>query len=260
MKAIVFDKSGTIVDTCRVALDLHSDEVIVGVSSMGIVDKMEKGALLILERSQSESILSCLDDYTFHNFCKDTGLGLKCVYSNSDEGMSIDLAVARCKDVPMSKFKIALNTLFDEIGNVRTNIGFIYDIAKDRPHHVLSTGGCFFPKVEEVFEHLRREGWDIFIATGDTLDGMRELSRELNVPCKRIFYLQDETKKAESIRKLRSTYDKVVMVGNDTNDMMAFKEADISILVLQDGHEKKKELLRSATFTVPKIEDILDIL
>jgi len=260
MKAIVFDKSGTIVDTCRVALDLHSDELSVGVSSMGIVDKMEKGALLILERSQSDSILACVDGYTFHNFCEDTGLGLKCVYSNTEEVVSVDLAVARCRDVPMSKFKLALNTLYDEVGNVRTNIGFIYDIAKDRPHHVLSTGGCFFPKVEEVFDHLRVEGWDIFIATGDTLDGMRELSKELSVPCNRIFYLQDEAKKAESIRKLKKIYDIVVMVGNDTNDMLAFNEADISILVLQDGHEKKEELLGSATHTVSKIEDIVDIL
>jgi len=150
--------------------------------------------------------------------------------------------------------------LFDEIGGERMNCGVIYDVANERPSGVLSTGGRLLEGVMELFDHLRDEGWDIYIATGDTLEGMRELSGKLGLPCKRIFCFQDETKKAESVRKLKETYETVVMVGNDSNDLMAFKEADISILVLQDGLEKRKELFDVATHVVDKVGDIRNIL
>ena len=41
---------------------------------------------------------------------------------------------------------------------------------------------------------------------------------------------------------------------------MAFKEADISILVLQDGHDKKKELYEAVTHVVDHITEIRDLL
>ncbi|HPR41773.1 MAG TPA: HAD family hydrolase [Candidatus Methanofastidiosa archaeon] len=261
MKAIIFDKSGTIFDTCRVALDLSRDEMSVGVSSTRIVDSMNRGALLILEKSKSDLIFSSLDEQDFSSFCRQSGLSLKCVYSsNCDRDIRVDVALDRCSMIPMSKFKQTLNALFDEIGGERMNCGVIYDVANERPSGVLSTGGRLLEGVMELFDHLRDEGWDIYIATGDTLEGMRELSGKLGLPCKRIFCFQDETKKAESVRKLKETYETVVMVGNDSNDLMAFKEADISILVLQDGLEKRKELFDVATHVVDKVGDIRNIL
>jgi len=261
MKAIVFDKSGTIVDTCRVALDLSSDEIKVGVSSTRIVDDMKHGALLILDKSKSDLILSSTDTQDFSSFCKDCGLSLKCVYSSKcDQDVCIDVALDRCSIIPMSKFKQTINALFNEIGEERTNCGIIYDFENDRPHGVLTTGGRLYDGVRELFEHLKDEGWDIYIATGDTLSGMRELSQKLDLPCCRIFCFQDEPRKAESIKELKKAYETVVMVGNDSNDMMAFREADVSILVLQDGHEKRKELFEVADHVVERIGDIKDIL
>jgi len=261
MKAIVFDKSGTIVDTCRVALDLSSDELKVGVSSTSIVDNMENGALLILEKSRSDLILSSLDSQDFSSFCKQCGLSLKCVYSSrSDQEVCVDVALDRCVMLPMVKFKQTLNALFDEVGEERTNCGIIYDIANERPHGVISTGGCLFEGVKELFDYLKDEGWDIYIATGDTLSGMRELSEKLDLPCCRIFCFQDEPRKAKSIRTLKEAYDTVVMVGNDSNDLMAFMEADMSILVLQDGLEKRADLFDAVDHVVEKIGDIRHII
>ncbi|MBN1786263.1 MAG: HAD family hydrolase [Candidatus Methanofastidiosa archaeon] len=260
MKAIVFDKSGTIVDTCRVALDLNNDEISFGVSSTRIVDKMQRGALLILEKSRLDAILSSSDEQDFQSFCKCSGIGLKCVYSNACEDVCVDVAIDRCSIVTMSKFKQTINALIERIGKVSTNNGIIYDIENERPYLVLSTGGCLFPGVVELFDHLKREGWDIYIATGDTFDGMREITRELDIPCKRVFCFQNESKKADSIRTLKESYEKVVMVGNDSNDLMAFKEADISILVLQDGHDKKRELYEAVTHVVDDITEIRGLL
>lgn len=256
MKAIVFDKSGTFVDTMRVAYDLSTGELQSGVSSACIVDNMEQGALLILERSVSKDILSERSGMAFDEFCRQRNLSLKNVYSTAVGHIDTDKALSQCADIPMELFQIALQELVRLVGDVRTNLGIVYDAEKGRPSHVLCTGGCIYPGVEELFSYLKERDWHIYVATGDTLEGMREISVKLDIPCKNIFCFQTEPKKAESIRMLKEEYDTVVMVGNDSNDLSAFRAADASILVLQDGLEKKRELFDVAHHVVDSITDI----
>ncbi len=261
MKAIVFDKSGTIVDTFRVAYDLKSSDILEGISSTSIVDNMEMGALLILEKSVKEDILPAKDDMDFATFCNENNLCLKCIYSNNFEVLSVDDALVRCNTVPMAAFKKTLKRIFERFGNdIYTNNGIIYDIKEEKPTYVLSTGGHLMPGVERLFTYLCDKGWDIFLATGDTGAGMRKIASSLNVPCRNVFYFQTESKKASSIKQLKEKYDTVVMVGNDSNDLAAFKEADSSILVLQDGLEKNPALFKEASFVVDAITDIMDII
>ncbi len=256
MKAIVFDKSGTFVDTMRVAYDLSTGEIQAGISSACIVDNMEKGALLILERSVSKEILDEQPDISFDTFCHRRSLSLKNVYSTSAEHIDTDEALSTCKDVPLWLFQQTLLKLMGLMGAVRTNLGVVYDAQSLRPSHVLCTGGCIYPGVKELFSYLKERDWHIYIATGDTLEGMREISTTLDIPCKNIFCFQTEPKKAESIMMLKERYDTVVMVGNDSNDLLAFKAADTSVLVIQDGLEKKQELYDVAHHVVKSITDI----
>ena len=256
MKAIVFDKSGTFVDTMRVAYDLSSGEIQAGISSACIVDNMEKGALLILERSVSKDILDEQPDRSFETFCRRRSLHLKNVYSSSAAHIDTEEALSMCKDVPMGLFQLTLKELIRIVGAVRTNLGIVYDAQSRRPSHVLCTGGCIYPGVKELFSYLKERDWHIYVATGDTLEGMREISTTLDIPCKNIFCFQTEPKKAESILLLKERYDTVVMVGNDSNDLSAFKAADTSVLVIQDGLEKKQELYDVAHHVVDSIIDI----
>ena len=256
MKAIVFDKSGTFVDTMRVAYDLSTGDIQAGISSACIVDNMDKGALLILERSVSKEILSERPDLTFDAFCRARSLSLKNVYSPSSEHIDTDEALSRCSDVPMALFQETLKELMRIVGEVRTNLGIVYDAGALRPSHVLCTGGCIYPGVKELFSYLKERDWHIYVATGDTIEGMREISTTLELPCKNNFRFPTEPKKAESILMLKQRYDTVVMVGNDSNDLSAFKVADLSVLVIQDGHEKKRELYDVAHHVVDSITDI----
>ncbi|MHC1604732.1 MAG: HAD family hydrolase [Candidatus Methanofastidiosia archaeon] len=260
MKAIVFDKSGTIVDTTRVVLDLKNGKVIAGVSSTRIVDEMEKGALIILERSGKDYIFSSDDKEDFATFYRKHNLVARCIYANTEDVFSLEEAICTCKNIKMSMFKKTIDTLFDKVGVVRTNNGVIYDLCNRQPAYVLTAGGRIVPGVKKIFDKARERGWDIYVATGDTLEGMREIASCLDIPCCRIFCFQTEGKKAESIKKLKESYEKVVMVGNDSNDMAAFKEADKSVLVLQDGLEKNPDLFRESDYVIADITEIEKIL
>lgn len=260
MKAIVFDKSGTIVDTRRMALDVLSGALDRNVSSTRIVDSMDKGALLILERGVADEIMSANDEAAFADFCRGVDVSFKCIYENTCDKPCLERAMESCNSIPLSFFKKTISAVYDTVGRVRTNNGVVYDIANMRPTHVLSTGGRIIPGVPELFDSLRASGWDIFVATGDTLEGMLGVGRDLGLEEDCLFCFQNAPKKAHSIRRLRSDYDSVVMVGNDSNDMDAFKESDKSILVTQDGLEKKAELFDVADCVLPSITDILRVL
>ncbi|RZN50468.1 HAD family hydrolase [archaeon] len=260
MNAIVFDKSGTVVDTLRVACDVATHEMMVNVSSTALVDRMVHGALLILENSEGERLLASDDEMNFLEFCKRHALWLRCVYTNNPAPFSLSDALSHCDTITLKCFRRTLKTIEDEIGGVYTNNGVIYDVAHKAPRYVLSTGGRLFPGVTDLFSYLSKSGWDIFFATGDSYEGMREFTHRLGVPSENVFCFQTEEKKAHAVRTLKQHYDRVVMVGNDSNDRAAFREADASVLVLQDGHEKHPEIYLEATHIIENVIDLKDIL
>jgi Cu+-exporting ATPase len=89
---------------------------------------------------------------------------------------------------------------------------------------------------------------------------MREFTHRLGVSADNVFCFQTEEKKAQAVRTLKKRYDRVVMVGNDSNDRAAFREADASVLVLQDGHDKHPEIYLEATHVIENVTDLKDIL
>jgi soluble P-type ATPase len=196
----------------------------------------------------------------FLEFCRKHGLWLRCVYANDPTPFSLDDALSHCDMITLTCFKRTLRTLEDEIGCVYSNNGVIYDVVHKAPRYVLSTGGKLFPGVAGLFSYLSSQGWDIFFATGDSYEGMREFTHRLGVSADNVFCFQTEEKKAQAVRTLKKRYDRVVMVGNDSNDRAAFREADASVLVLQDGHDKHPEIYLEATHVIENVTDLKDIL
>jgi hypothetical protein len=142
MKAIVFDKSGTFVDTMRVAYDLSSGGCAPASLPHASSTTWKMVALLILEKSVSADILAEDPLTSFDDFCRARSLHLKDVYANTDEPVDADDALETCHHVAMSLFQHVLGRLRDMVGEVRTNIGVVYDVGGRRPTHCCAPAGA----------------------------------------------------------------------------------------------------------------------
>ena len=50
------------------------------------------------------------------------------------------------------------------------------------------------------------------------------------------------------------------MVGNNTNDQLALKQADLGILTVQQGEDLPEQLYTSADYVISSIVDVLKII
>jgi len=103
--------------------------------------------------------------------------------------------------------------------------GFIINMEKRIVEFTLTAGGKLFPEVLDVVSELKRKNIDIYVASGDTKGALKKLAITINISTSNVFATVDTKGKALVIRKLKKKYDKVMMVGDGLNDILALKEA-----------------------------------
>ena len=65
--------------------------------------------------------------------------------------------------------------------------------------------------------------------------------------------------KRDLVRKLKDRY-RVIMVGDDRNDYLAFCESDIAVLSLQEAADRPGEIFEVADFRINNIEEVKEII
>ncbi|MCW3136289.1 MAG: HAD family hydrolase [Canidatus Methanoxibalbensis ujae] len=122
--------------------------------------------------------------------------------------------------------------------------------------YVISGGINLFPEIINLFEKLRSNGVEVFIASGDRIE-RDEISPFLpGVSASNIFGMLSPDEKCKLVKRLRNEYDKVIMVGDDKNDYYAMCAADVSVLSLQIESERPKKLFDIADFVIRNIGEV----
>lgn len=99
------------------------------------------------------------------------------------------------------------------------------------------TSGKFFPKVFETIETLKSCGIEIFIASGDRKGAINRLANLLDIPEDNVLGTVSTRGKCEVVSILKDSGYKVMMVGEGINDLLAFKNADVSVLTIEQQEE-----------------------
>jgi Cu+-exporting ATPase len=136
--------------------------------------------------------------------------------------------------------------------------GFIMDLETGKVEFTITAGGKIFPEVIDVVNELKKRNIDIFIASGDRKGSLEQLARFISIPQSNVFGTASTKRKQAIIKELKQNY-KVMMVGNGSNDILAFKEADIGVLTLQQDEEVPEKVFSAANTVVYNIKEILDI-
>ena len=98
-----------------------------------------------------------------------------------------------------------------------------------------------------------------YIASGDSMRTLSQLAEYIGMPPERIFALATTNMKEEVVLKLKNKYEKVVMVGDGINDILALRAADLGIMTVQQGDKRPEKLKEAADLVLDDIIKVVDV-
>lgn len=245
-RAVVLDKSGTIIEPCRVVYNIEEGRWLYHISTLKYV--VEKGGVLVNLRGRIQDITS--------GKIRGARLKISCCASKNppviDKAKIIDPKVL---EILREAYEKALTHCSSELGAC---VAIILDPGGEVTD-VVGLGGRLYPDVKGAVMEMQRGGADLYLATGNCKEMTINCASLLNIPKHAAIFDASPEEKRELVRRLRGFYGAVVMVGNDINDLVALREADISILVRRKGEFQKESLCAEVDYFVDSLTEVAGI-
>ena len=260
MKAVVFDNSGTLIKRYRALKNIKTGRICDYMNSMDIVDYTGNRALVVLQTDPAECLINARSDQTLYQFITRNNVKFDVSYSSGDISNEDVLNDLKHDDSTIKDIQDSILAVMEKKYNVQicSGSGFIMNLDTGKVEFTITAGGKIFPEVMEVVNELKKRNIKIFIASGDRKRSLEELAKFISIPQSNVFGTASTKRKQEIVKELKENY-KVMMVGNGANDILAFKEADIGVLTLQQDEEVPEKVSNAADIIVHNIKEILDI-
>ena len=257
--AVVFDSAGTLLHMYRVAKEMSTGSIHEDVQSTLLVAQKEYRALVVL-RMCFDRLSDCDPGMELHEFIDnyDINLGISC--SSSPFHIDDVYDIIRQNHTKVSDINDVVSLVRGRCPNVfYIAAGLIVDSQENIVPYVLSTGGQVYSSTSETVRTLRDLGTDIYIASGDDHHNLSTLASFLDIPMEAVFPVATTHDKERIVTDLKKSYDKVLMVGDGMNDILALRAADVGILTYQQGDERPQLLMDAADIIIGNIIDVVNI-
>jgi soluble P-type ATPase len=258
--AVVFDGSGVIYAPFRIIKDMKRGVTKRSrVSGITCTDRLETGAMVVLKTRYEETLEKEAPLKLLADLLREKKIETKVIYKR--EGVSdeeVRNAILRDTSVKLGDIHKAVSLLRRCDILPVLGIGLIVDMAKETVRYVIAGGINLFPGTLKLLKELRDMGVQTFIASGDRIEREEMASYLPDVPPENIFGTMKPEDKQELVRKLKDTH-KVIMVGDDRNDYLAMREADVVVLSLQEAADRPKEVFDVADFRINDIREVREI-
>ena len=258
--AVVFDSAGTLLRMYRVAKKISTGEYLHEVVSTELVGKKPYCAILVMQ-VDSPQLVKCPPDMLISEFIRDFRIDVEvgCSRSQIDRPTSMEV-IENDKIASMKDLQDVMLVVNEKCRNIfYMGVGLIIDIEAKNIPYVICTGGRVYDNTPYVIKTLREMNIDAYIASGDSMRNLSALARNVNVPLDHVFEIATPKKKEEIVKGLKQEYDRVVMVGDGLNDILAFRAADLGVLSIQQTGECPEHLSREADIVIRDIREIVDI-
>ncbi|MCL2687610.1 MAG: HAD family hydrolase, partial [Methanobrevibacter sp.] len=242
-KAIVFDNSGTLLDRCRAVRHTITNERVEN-SSLDLIDELGNSALVVMQTDTKKCIMKAKKEKSLYDFIKDNKIPLDISYSSANIKKEDILPLIKESPIKVKDFQETAKELHAENDFIELCSGsaFILNADNNKVEYVIAAGGKVFPHVKNVIKTLNNRGIDTFIASGDRAKSLDELAEIIDFPKENVFETANTQRKKEIIAKLKNEGYKVMMVGNGPNDILAFEEADLAVLTLEQNEKVSKKV------------------
>lgn len=258
--AVVFDSAGTLLNMYRAAKDIVSGEYLDHIITTTLVGQKANQGLVVFHTDPIK-IMNCQSHKRIYDFLQENKI--KIALSCSSGTMTLEEVEESIKNDRLTTMHDLHNVVViirNKCPNVfYLGIGIIINAKSQSIVYTICTGGKLFSHTSITLELLKEMGVDAYIASGDSMRNLSNLARMLNIPIERVYDVATPKKKEWVIKHLKEEYEKVVMVGDGLNDILAFRSADKSILSIQQTGKTIERLSCEADTVITDIIEIIDI-
>ena len=258
--AVVFDSAGTLLRMHRVAKNVKTEEFLDNVVSTELVGKKPYCALMVMQ-VDSLKLVNCPFDMLISDFIRNYNIDIEVACSRSQ----VDKITA-LQTIENDK-KATMKDLQDVMAAVKRKckdifymgVGLIIDVDTKSIPYVICTGGRVYSNTPFVIKKLNEMNVGVFIASGDSMRNLSPLAQNVCVPLQCVFEISTPKKKEDIVKGLKRQYDKVIMVGDGINDILAMRAADLGVLSIQQTGKCPPMLCEEADVVIRDINEIIGI-
>ena len=260
-KAVVFDNSGTLIERYRVIKDVYKGNLFTDISSLDLIDQGDALALVVLQFNTNR-FLQLNPDTLISDVIRQYNIDFDISFSSRQFSKSeVREILDSDKTAKVSDITEGFQILAEKIPKIDLCNGsaLIVDMDSDSIAYTITSAGKFFPGVLDCVRVLKSRGIEIFLASGDRKGAINKLANYLNIPYDNAFGSVSPKGKCEIVSSLKHAGYKVMMVGDGLNDVLAFNEADVSVLTVEQQEEVSPKLLGKTDYTVSDIFEVTAI-
>ncbi|MCD4845119.1 MAG: HAD family hydrolase [Methanosarcinales archaeon] len=258
--AVVFDSAGTLLHMSRVVKHIPTRKYITNIPTTNIVAQGTHYGLVILH-TEPDKIIICQSDKRINDFLDDNNI--KIALSCSTGPITLD----EVKESIENDYITIMQDIHDVINRIKNKcpdifylgIGIIVDIKDRSIVYTVCTGGRPFNNTSIALYTLHDQGIDTYIASGDSMRNLGILADLVDIPVDRVYDVATPKRKEWVVRHLQIKYDKVIMVGDGINDILALRASDKAVLSIQQTGTCSKQLYSNADIIITDILQIVEI-
>ncbi|MCZ7356978.1 MAG: HAD-IC family P-type ATPase [Candidatus Methanoperedens sp.] len=259
--AVVFDSAGTLLRMYRVAKNIKTGEYLNDVVTTDLVGKRPYCALIVMQ-VDSNKLVNCPPDMLISDFIRKYRIDIEvgCSRANVDKATAISVvendtlsAMKDLQDVMASVKRKCKNIFY-------MGVGLVIDTETKSIPYVICTGGKIYSNSCSVIQALTERGIGVFIASGDSMRNLKPLAKNVCIPLECVHEISTPKKKEAIVKRLKEQYDKVIMVGDGINDILALRAADLGVLSIQQTGKCPPLLCEEADVVIRDIKEIVGVI
>ncbi len=257
-KAIVFDNSGTLLERYKVIKNVETGELFTNVNSLHLIDSMDSLALVVLQFN-TNCLLKLDEDTLISDVIKNNDIDFDVSFTSSETSKEeVSEILKNEKKSTIADITDGFGILKQKIPNMELCNGsaVIIDINEREIAYTITSAGKLFSEVLNTVKILQKRGIEIYIASGDRKGAINKLAEILNVNKKHAFGTVSPKGKCKVVQCLKDRGYKVMMVGDNLNDVLAFDNADVSVLTTQQDEEISPKLINKTDYVIEKISEV----
>ena len=260
-KAVVFDNSGTLIERYRVIKDVISGNIFTDINSLDLIDQNDSLALVVLQYNTNK-LLDLDSNILISDVIKEYDIDFDVSFTN------FETTKEEIREILLNEKSAVVSDITDGFPILRKKVphmelcngsAVILDMDVGIIAYTITSAGKLFDGVVDTVDSLKSQGYEIFLASGDRKGAINRLADMLDINSDNAYGSVSTRGKCKVVKSLQDNGYKVMMVGDGLNDILAFKQADVSVLTIEQQEEVSPKLMDKTDYIIESIREVKDI-